>query len=114
MTARTAVASSTVSAAVSLLESNISLPSRSSGRRGLLAVGPPLGVAAVDVDVEVAEVLDQVVEVLRLQLVDVERDALARHGGVDLVAGPGRDQGAQPHAGAQQLHRDADVDLGRS
>src|SRR5580692_9292025 len=57
------------------------------GARGtLLAEHPNLRVAAVDVDLKVGEVLDQVVEILRLQLVDVERDALAGHGRVDLVA----------------------------
>src|SRR5262249_21742518 len=81
----------------------------------LLAEDPDGQVAAlaVDVDGQVAEVVDQLVHVLGLDLAEVEARVLAERG-VHLVLGLGRDQAREPDAGPQQLQRRPDVDLDRA
>jgi hypothetical protein len=57
-------------------------------------------------------VLDQLFQVLRLQLADVEVHSLRLKRRVDSVVQAGRQEGRQSHAGAQQIERNADVHLG--
>src|SRR5262249_1821882 len=79
----------------------------------LLAEDPDLHVVAlaVHVDGEVAEVVDQLVQVLGLDLAEVEAHPVLPERGVDLVLGLGRDQTGEPDAGPQELQRRPDVDL---
>src|ERR1700691_2030232 len=66
----------------------------------------------VDVDREVMELLDQFLEILWLDLRKIDGNTLLTQSVVGLVERLRRNQPRQADAGAQQLHGDADVDLG--
>src|SRR2546426_1482145 len=67
----------------------------------------------VDIDRELAEVVDDLVQVLRLDLRDVDVDAVLVQLFVHAPLSTGWDEAGEPHAGAQQHDRHAHVDVHR-
>src|SRR5215467_11321941 len=72
------------------------------------------GVGLVDVDGELIELLDELLDVLRFELGEVDRYPGPGQLCVDLGEGLWRDEAGEPDPGAQQLQRDPDVDPART
>ena len=68
-------------------------------------------VVRVDVDHEFVELVDQVFQVIGLDLVDVEGDALLAQRLVHVLAGLGRNESSEADPGTQQVHGHTDVYL---
>src|SRR6202011_3008037 len=82
----------------------------------LLAEDPDLDVVLllVDVDREVAELVDELVDVLGLDLAQIESQAALAESEVHALLGLGWDQARQPDASPQEHQRDANIDLDRT
>src|ERR1051325_7958787 len=74
----------------------------------------PRAVVLVHVDGEIAELIDEFVEVLGLDIAKIDLNALMSHGEVCLLHSGLRDQAGEFYAGAQQLHGHADIDVYRT
>src|ERR1700682_2269366 len=84
-------------------------PKLSATVAALLAKHPDLDVFFVHVDGKVLEVVNQLFQVLGLDLVQVEFQAFVLQSGVHAIARFRWNQAGELNAGAQQLHRHADV-----
>src|SRR5215467_10155880 len=77
----------------------------------LLAEHPDLRIPVVDIHSQVAELVYQFFQVLRLEMAEIEVDALVLQGFIHAYLCLGGDQSSQPYSGAKQLHRHPNVHL---